>query len=417
MTRRSLIILAVVGAALLAVLFLARLDFSRDDALGVLHAPGLAGRLGELESLRVTGAGNRVIATIERSDEGWGVAEKGGHPVDFERFRGSLQALAEARRVERKTALAEFYPRLGVEDVSDPDAGGYQFELGYGGKHPGDRFIVGNRGGTGMVYIRTGGEDQSWMVSADLSISDEIRDWVDRDIIDLGSGEVRRVALDRGEGDRLEIAKQERNDINFTPRDIPEGRELSYGSVANSIAGALANVEANDVRPAAEVAELPRAVLARYDTFDGLELELDVREQPPAGPAESEETGPAEGGETAAPDADPRYWVLFSARAAEIAPGPTADEDAAAEPSEAAAGGDAAAEDAEQAEPPATAAERADDAAEGSPAEDAGRAEAPATAEARAGELNAALAGWAYELPRYKSDQWFKTMDDLLKEE
>ena len=393
MTRRSLIILGGVGAALLAVLFLARLDFSRDDAPGVLHAPGLAGRLGELESLRVTGAGNRVIATIERSDEGWGVAEKGGHPVDFERFRGSLQALAEARRVERKTALAEFYPRLGVEDVSDPDAGGYQFELGYGGKHPGERFIVGNRGGTGMVYIRTGGEDQSWMVSADLSISDETRDWVDRDIIDLGSGQVRRVALDRGEGDRLEIAKQERSDINFTPRDIPEGRELSYGSVANSIAGALANVEANDVRPAAQVAGLPQAVLARYDTFDGLELELDVREQPPAGPAESEETGPAEGGETGGDGADPRYWVLFTARAAEVPSGASADEDAAGgEPSEAAAGGDAAAEDPEQAEP-------------------------PATAEARAGELNAALAGWAYELPRYKSDQWFKTMDDLLKEE
>lgn len=349
MTRRSLIILGVVGVALLAVLLLARLDFSSDDSLGVLHAPGLSDRLGELESLRITGAGNEVIATIERSAQGWGVAEKGGHPVDFERFRSSLSALSEARRVERKTALAEFYPRIGVEDVSDPDAGGYLFELGYGGSHPEDRFIVGNRAGTGMIYIRTAGDEQSWMVSADLSISDETRDWVDRDIIDLGSGEVRRVALDRGEGDRLEIAKQEQNDINFTPRDIPEGRELSYGSVANSIASALANVEANDVRPAAEVDTLPQAVVARYETFDGLELELDVREEPPPAPEEGEE---AVGG-----DADPRYWVLFDARSAE---------DTAAE---------------------------------------------------RAGELNAALAGWAYELPRYKSDQWFRKMDDLLKEE
>ena len=347
MTRRSLIILGGVGAALLAVLLLARLDFSRDDSLGVLHAPGLSDRLGELESLRVTGAGSRVIATIERSDEGWGVAEKGGHPVDFERFRGILQALSEARRVERKTALAEFYPRIGVEEVSAPDAGGYLFELGYGGSHPGDRFIVGNRAGAGMVYIRTAGEEQSWMVSADLSVSDETREWVDRDIIDLGSGEVSRVALDRGEGDRLEIAKQEQNDINFTPLDIPEGRELSYGSVANSIASALANVEANDVRPAAEVDALPRAVLARYETFDGLELELDVREEPPAAAEEGAEAG----------DADPRYWVLIDARAA----------------------GETAAE--------------------------------------RAGGLNAALAGWAYELPRYKSDQWFRKMDDLLREE
>ncbi len=349
MSRRALAILGAVGAVLVAVVLLARLDLSTDDSIGVLHAPGLADRLGELESLRVTRAGDEVIATIERSGQGWGVAEKGGHPVDFERFRGSLSALSEARRVERKTAQAEFYPRIGVEDVSAPDAGGYLFELGYGGSRPDDRFIVGNRAGTGMVYIRNAGEEQSWMVSADFSLSDETRDWVDRDIIDLGSGQVRRVALDRGEGDRLEIARGDRDDINFTPRDIPEGRELSYGSVANSIASALANVEANDVRPGAEVAALPRAVLALYETFDGLELELDVRAEPPAG---------SEGGEEAGgDDADPRYWVLFDARAA----------------------GDA--------------------------------------AEERAGELNAALAGWAYELPGYKSDQWFKKMDDLLKEE
>ena len=381
MTRRSLIVLGGVGVALLAILLLARLDFSRDGSLGVLHAPGLADRLDDLELLRVTGAGNEVIATIERLDEGWGVAEKGGHPVDFERFRDSLRALSEARRVERKTALAEFYARIGVEDVSDPDAGGYLFELGYGGSHPDDRFVVGNRAGAGMVYIRTAGDEQSWMVSADLSISDETRDWVDRDIIDLGSGEVRRVALDRGEGDRLEIAKQERNDINFTPLDIPEGRELSYGSVANSIASALANVEANDVRPAAEVAALPQAVLARYETFDGLELELDVREEPPISSEEGEEADGAA--------ADPRYWVLFSARAAEVPDGPSANEDAVS-----------------------------DDSAEtGAAGEDAADEEPPVTAANRAGELNAALAGWAYELPRYKSDQWFRKMDDLLKEE
>ncbi|MYE49395.1 MAG: DUF4340 domain-containing protein, partial [Gammaproteobacteria bacterium] len=284
------------------------------------------------------------------------------------RFRGSLLALSEARRVERKTALSEFYPRIGVEDVGDPDAGGYLFELGYGGAHPDDRFILGHRAGTGMIYIRTAGEEQSWMVSAELSLSDETRDWVARDIIDLGSGEVRRVELDRGEGDRLEIAKEDRDDINFTPRDIPEGRELSYGSVANSIAGALANVEANDVRPAAEVADLARAVLALYETFDGLELELDVREEPPAGAGDDEAAGD---------DADPRYWVLFSAGAAEAA---------------------------DQEEPAVSAGDVLPETS-------------PVTAEERAGELNAALAGWAYELPGYKSDQWFKKMDDLLRED
>ena len=406
MTRRSLIILGGIGAALLAAVLLARLDFSADDSIGVLHAPGLADRLADLESLRVTGAGNEVIATIERSAEGWGVAEKGGHRVDFERFRGSLGALAQARRVERKTAMPEYYPRIGVEDTGDPNAGGYLLELSYGGKHPEDRFILGNRAGAGMVYVRTAGEEQSWMVSAELSLSGQTRDWVDRDILDLKSGEVRQVALNRGEGDALEIARADSGDINFTPRDIPGGRELSYGSVANSIASALANVEANDVRPGAEVGDLPRAVLARYETFNGLELELDVREEPSADSGEGGDGGDA---------ADPRYWVLFSARALDGAANPVAGDGEA--PSSAPEEQLSVAEEDQEATVPQAAAE---DGAQEEPAPVAEVPEAgelPVSAEERAAELNAALGGWAYELPRYKSDQWFKKMDDLLKEE
>ena len=388
MNRRTLTTLAVVAAALLAVVLLARLDPARDDSLGAPHAAGLDDRLDDLESLRVTVSGNEVVVTIERGDSVWVVAERGGHPTDYGRFRENLRALAEARRVERKTAIPEMYPRLGVADVSDPEADGFLLELAYGDRHPADRFIVGNRAGAGMVYMRTVGEEQSWMVSADFDLSDQTRDWVDRDIIDLRSSEVRRVALDRGPDDVLEIAKTNRDDINFTPANIPEGRELSYGSVANSIGSALANVEANDVRRAGEVAGLPRALRARYETFDGLRLDLDVREEAPA---------PPEDGAAGAEQEDPRYWVMFTALAEEPPP------EAAPAEEEAAGAEEGAREGAD---------EGAEEGARG------GEDPAPAPgAEERAAELNAALGGWAYELPRYKSDQWFKEMDDLLKEE
>lgn len=372
MTRRTLLILAGLGAALALILIVSRVGVDRGADAGGLHAPGLAERIGELESLRVVQAGNEVVATVERGEGGWVVAEKGGHRADFERFRGSLQALSQARRVERKTALPEFHSRLGVEDPEADGAGGYLLELDYGGRHPAEGYIVGNRAGAGMVYIRTSGEAQSWMVSADFDLSGVTRDWVDREVIDLASSEVRRVALDRGEGGVLEIAKEGRGDINFTPLGIPEGRELSYGSVANPIASALANVQANDVLPAADADGLPRAVLASYETFDGLEVRVDVREAA----AETEEDGGDGGGE------DPRYWAMLSAAALEPAPG-----------GDSAAGGeDAGGEDAMPEEP------------------------APGPDE-RAAELNARLDGWAYELPAYKSDQWFKKMDDLLKDE
>ena len=376
MSRRTLIILAAIGLVMAAVLLLTRGDFGSGRDEGRLHAPGLAERLGELESLRLVHAGNEVVATIARGEKGWGVVEKDGHSADFERLRGVLDALARARRVERKTALPELYARLGVEDPETPDAGGYLLELDYGQRHAPEAYIVGRRAGSGMAYIRTAGEAQSWMVSAEFDLSDATRDWVDRDIIDLASSEVRRVVLDRG-GDRLEIAKNDADDVNFTPEGIPEGRELSYGSVANSIASALSNVQVNDVRSASEVKALPVAVLANYETLDGLELTLDVREEAPV----ATEGGGEDGGQ-----ADSRYWAMFSAAA------PASDAGDAAEASGAPAGQEGGQGD-------------------GEPAQDA-----PGPAE-RAAQLNAKLAGWAYELPQYKSDQWFKTMDDLLKDE
>ena len=382
MTRRTLLVLAGLGAALALILLVGRMDQYRGQDAGGLHAPGLAERIGGLESLRVVQAGNEVVATIERGESGWVVAERGGHRADFERFRGSLQALSQARRVERKTALPEFHSRLGVEDPDAPDAGGYLLELDYGGRHPAEAYIVGSRAGAGMVYIRTAGEAQSWMVSADFDLSGVTRDWVDRGVIDLASRDVRRVALDRGAGDVLEIAKDDPADINFTPLDIPEGRELSYGSAANSIAGALANAQANDVRPAADVDPLPRAVLASYETFDGLEVRVDVREAAAPDAEEGASEGDAE---------DPRYWAMLSAAVLER----PRDGDEAAD-------GDAG-EAAESEEPAA-----GEDAMPGDPA--------PGPDE-RAAELNARLGGWAYELPEYKSGQWFRKMDDLLKDE
>ena len=375
MNRRTLMILAGVGLALAAILVLSRFDSYGGQDVGGLHAPGLAERIGDLESLTVVHAGNEVLATLQRGASGWVVAEKGGHPANFERLRSVLDALAQARRVEKKTALPEFYSRLGVDEPVGADATGYLLELDYGDRHPAEEFIVGQRAGAGMAYIRTAGDAQSWMVSADFDLSDQGRDWVDREVIDLSSGEVQRVLLDRGGDDVLEIAKDDAGDINFTPLGIPEGRELSYGSVANSIAGALANVQANDVRPAAEVYELPRAAQVHYETFDGVKLSLDVREDRPVTVEEQGED-------------DPRYWVMFSAAALEPAAATPPADDEGGESGEAGGSG-----------------------------EEADLQEVAPSPEERATQLNAKLGGWAYELPGYKSDQWFRGMEDLLADE
>ena len=67
------------------------------------------------------------------------------------------------------------------------------------------------------------------------------------------------------------MRKSSADDVDFAVADIPEGRELSYPTVANGIAGALNGLELEDVREALGGEPIART---RVTTFDGLQVEV-----------------------------------------------------------------------------------------------------------------------------------------------
>src|SRR5690606_440600 len=126
--------------------------------------------------------------------------------------------------------------------------------------------------------------------------------WLVRDITDLAAARVQSVTIRHADGATIRIRKDSEDAANFTVEDIPEGRELSYASVANSIAAALDNLTLDDVRRAGDAApatadtpdpagagsdeagadageasgdEAPEAVTTVFRTFDGLKVTVD----------------------------------------------------------------------------------------------------------------------------------------------
>jgi hypothetical protein len=135
MTPRSTLFLAIAAVALAGgALWISDSRRPQQEAsLQQAAVPGLSERLAAVDKVTISGAGNRVIATLERGEQQWRLVER-DYPADANALRSLLLNLAEARRVEAKTAKPELYGRLGVEDTGDADAKGVKLEIAGGGE-------------------------------------------------------------------------------------------------------------------------------------------------------------------------------------------------------------------------------------------------------------------------------------------
>lgn len=275
MNRRTLLILVTATLAMVALLYVGPRQL--DDAESELLLPDLKARLNDISKVTVVAAGDSTVATLVRGDEQWTVAEKSGYPADLAKLRRTLISLADATIVERKTADASLHSRLGVEDVSQAGAAGFQLNI-YGAGPDGGQpvsVIVGNTGVRGnMAYVRRTGEGESLLIAADLDIGGSVLDWIARDLINISSGDIRVITITQPGGDSLIIERQQGKDSELTVVNIPEGRALSYASIANPIAGVLSSLQFDDVMPAGALEPdglVP--VVSRFETFEGLIVE------------------------------------------------------------------------------------------------------------------------------------------------
>lgn len=353
--------LALFAATAISVGLAANAVVSRDVPLtaragGERLEPGLTARANEVREVRITGPGTARI-TVQAAGAGWRVVEKGGYPAKPAEVRKLVLQLANLELVEAKTALPERLPRLELEDPGTEAAKSRSLELlGEGGK-PVAAAIVGktrfglygsNQSG---VYVRRPDAPQAWLASGSLELPSDALDLVDMQVIDVPVAEVARVTLGVGQ-EGIAIHRPQTGNQNFTvDAPPPTGRAIDPAKV-EEVAGMLAALSLQDVKPAAEVATTPDARRSRVETFDGLAVDVTVTR-----------IGEGEGAE---------HWVQLAASAtAATAP-------ATPEP------------------PPAPAG-------------------TPPTA-ARADAINSRAKGWAFKVQPYMGDRLGASLEALLAE-
>src|SRR5262245_20281271 len=129
--------------------------------------PELAAQLNELTGLTLTGHDESFH--LHKTGDTWGMDEKDGHPVRFERLKGLLVGLSELKPLERKTASPALHAKLGLQAPGVEGSGSVQVTvLGAGGAPVAD-LIVGHPGPAARTrYVRKADEDQTWLVQGEL---------------------------------------------------------------------------------------------------------------------------------------------------------------------------------------------------------------------------------------------------------
>lgn len=349
MTRRTLKSLLIVAALLVGLLAIVELS---DDGVAVRERallPGLKPAINDVESITIA-RGEEAPLRLDATGGAWIVSDRDGYPADVGKIRELLLALADARVLEEKTANPERYAQLGVEG---PAAGSDSARVTIAAGERRFDIVIGNVAQRSFRYVRLADEPTSVLIDTNPALPDSAGDWLRPDILDVSNERIRALSIVHADGEEILVTKSAADTPDFEVSNLPEGRELSYPTVANGLAGALAALTLEDVRKA-EPGDT--AVTASFETSDGLVVTAAIVKQ------------------------DETAWIGFTAAAA-------AQEAAGPETGDEASDGVAAAPE---------------------PAVDL---------QQQADALNARLAGWQFRVPDYKADLMQRRWADILKAE
>jgi hypothetical protein len=273
MKSRTLLILALlVGVAILASTLLNRQrGISSDAVSGQLLLPGLSDSLNDISVVKLLVSGDDGGVTFEKRDNGWVIAEKNDYAADTGKIRQFLIRLGEARVLEQKTSNPELFERLGVEDIGTDTGSGAL--VGIVGLDQALEIVVGDletRAGNG-TYVRRMGQNQSYLVDSELVPARNPMDWLDRQILDIPSTSVKDILVTHSDGESIHLVRIAKWMVVW---GLPENRELTSPTAAESMSTLFANLNLEDVMPADEFEGGDPDATAVYQIADGRMIDV-----------------------------------------------------------------------------------------------------------------------------------------------
>jgi hypothetical protein len=278
MRPRTAAILAVVGVVALGIgwQFGTRTEPSEQTTVapGTLVFPNLAPKLQQAARVEITHAGQTLVIT--KGPEKWGLADRGGFPVQQDKLRELLTGLTELRLTEPRTSDPTQFSKLGVEDPQPKTANSNLLTvLDKDGKKIVE-LIVGHRRVRTQgnlpedIYVRRPGDNQSWLAEGRLPVDADPQLWFDRDIANIDHSKIATVTVHRGDA-VLEFGRDGDKFVLKTPADHPKLDDYRVEDVSR----AFEMLTLTDVKPAAQEPG-DKLGTADFTTTDGMKISVTV---------------------------------------------------------------------------------------------------------------------------------------------
>ena len=273
MKVKSLFVL--IAAVILAA---AAYYFIANDNQGFLSTnsplvPKLEKSMNSVSKFTVKEAGDSLLSSISKSENGWVVDNRAGYEANVKAVRQVFTALAEAKLTEAKTSNPDNYTKLGVEDVDAEDAQGVLVTI-EGLSNPVE-IIFGNDGSSGKntQYVRTKGEEKSWLINKKINFARDTTDWLQKELLDIPPERIKTIQIQHPDGTKINISNTGNAayefDLDASP---PEGKKISDSEIYQ-VANALSSLQLRDVitYEALNKEEI-EPIRTVFKTFDGLTI-------------------------------------------------------------------------------------------------------------------------------------------------
>lgn len=286
---KSFVILA--GVTVLAVVGAAYSLQQREQRLGLPSVPAvlfpdLLDRVNEVARVEVVSPAES-FTIAKRDDDTWGMEEKRNYPVLFETVKQAAIGIAGMRPLEAKTANPDRHDKLRVLDPrADGEAKGkgtlVRLLDGEGGEVAaviiGKTRSISTAEREGWYYVRRPEQPRTWLVAARIEANEKALRWLDATMVRIARSRIRAAATRQADGATVEISRPDTATTDFTIDNVPEGMKPIHKTVANDLGSALGYIAFDDVKGVEEI-DFSGASSARFETFDGLVLDIDIVER------------------------------------------------------------------------------------------------------------------------------------------
>lgn len=242
--------------------------------------PKLTENVNDVAKIEIKNAKFEFSMTL--AGENWGMDQKDGYRVEFEKVKSAIVNLSNFKLIEKKTADASRYERLELNNPADDGAKSRKIVLKDAKGTVLADVVIGklnpNLFGTGGAgtYILRGGEKASWLARGQVELGEEPNNWMARQIVNYGQEKVRRVVVANPEGAEIILAKNAVKDANFRIENLPQGRAIKNKDEADPLGGVMWRMMFDDVQKAEKQEWPANPWVAHYTVWDGYTVRIET---------------------------------------------------------------------------------------------------------------------------------------------